>query len=240
MEPVGETLRRIKQAPDSVLQGGAIPILKETRDLIGSLEPIGYELAGRPEVIALLTRWREANRRFFFTQFGATEEGTALWLKTVVLSDPHRVLFFIREEKGRRIGHYGLCNVRDNRAELDNLVRGERGGDRRLIFYAELALMHWAFRRLDVEEIRLEAFGNNTLALAIHQDVGFNLVAREPMVREEHPWGIIWKATSAAQEGAPERWLVRMALDRGTFLSRYPWLNRVGREERGEDGFLEE
>ena len=142
-----------------------------------------------PGVVTLLARWREAHKRFFFTQFSTNEERTALWLERGILGDPGRVLFFLCDENGARLGHYGLTGVREGHAELDNLIRGERGGDRRLVYYAEVALLAFAFERLGAEAVMLRAFANNVLATAIHDDVGFGARAQRAAGQGGEPRG---------------------------------------------------
>lgn len=214
-------LERVKTVPAEVLEGGELPIRTEDGRRIGALVPITWAVAREPGVTALLARWREAHKRFFFTQFATNEERTALWLERGILGDPGRVLFFMNDENGARLGHYGLTGVREGHAELDNLIRGERGGDRRLVYYAEVALLAFAFERLGAEAVMLRAFANNVLATAIHDDVGFVRERNEPLVKEESPEGVAWKP--APPGATPERELVVMRLTRERFSQRFAW-----------------
>ena len=214
-------LEQLKTAPGEVLEGAEMPVLTEDGRRLGALVPITRSLAQEPGVAALLTRWREANKRFFFTQFATNEERTALWLERGILGDAGRVLFFICDENGARLGHYGLTGVREGHAELDNLIRGERGGDRRLVYYAEVALLAFAFERLGAEAVMLRAFANNVLATAIHDEIGFVRERNEPLVQEESPEGVVWKP--APPGATPERELVVMRLDRERFGQRLAW-----------------
>lgn len=214
-------LDRVKTVPGEVFEGGEIPIRTEDGRRVGALVPITREVAREPGVAALLTRWREANKRFFFTQFATSEERTALWLERGIFGDAGRVLFFICDENGARLGHYGLTGVREGHAELDNLIRGERGGDRRLVYYAEVALLAFAFERLGAEAVMLRAFANNVLATAVHDEIGFLREHNEPLVKEEGPEGVAWKP--APPGATPERELVVMRLDRERFAERFAW-----------------
>jgi RimJ/RimL family protein N-acetyltransferase len=214
-------LERVKTVPREVLEGGELPIRTEDGRRMGALVPITRAVAQEPGVTALLVRWREAHKRFFFTQFTTNEERTALWLERGILGDAGRVLFFMCDESGTRLGHYGLTGVREGHAELDNLIRGERGGDRRLVYYAEVALLAFAFERLGAEVVMLRAFANNVLATAIHDEIGFVRERNEPLVKEETPEGVAWKP---APEGVPpERELVVMSLARESFRQRFAW-----------------
>jgi RimJ/RimL family protein N-acetyltransferase len=202
--------------------GQPLSITTDKGQVIGSLAAITTETASNPQIIAALTRWRQKYMRFFLTQFEATESRTAAWLENVVLKDDTRILFLILDEVGREIGNFGVANIAAGSAELDNLIRGERGGDSRLIFFSELALMRWIYRQLKVDEIYLHVFSNNPKTIALHQSVGFSMSNSWGLIKQESADQIRYEVDYNRKPEATELVLVRMRLSRDEFFERYP------------------
>ena len=79
------------------------------------------------------------------------------------------------------LGHYGFRDLHEGTAELDNLLRGERGGHPGLMQATVLALSNWLFARLDVHTVFGNILADNPLALKLHIDAGFSLGERRPL-----------------------------------------------------------
>ncbi len=165
-------IRNLKK-PGENLQSSALSILDDRGDIIGKLVPVDEKLANDSKVIDSLRKWRQKYMHFFLTQFTATNKRTSHWLNTVVLPNDDRILFIIYDDKGIAIGNFGVCNIDQTSAQLDNLIRGEVGGHKRLIFYAELCLIHWLFEIIEIKNIYLHVFSNNQKTLSLHKSVGF-------------------------------------------------------------------
>lgn len=153
-----------------------LQIYDENKNSVGELRCIDVYSADDVEIAGLLTRWREKYMRYFMTQFDATIERTLVWLKKVVLPAKDRMLFIILDDKGRAIGNIGVCNISEEYAEIDNLIRGESGGLPQLIYFAEIALLSWLFNELRIPKVGLHVFSNNVLTINLHRMVGFSLV----------------------------------------------------------------
>src|SRR5210317_1681480 len=115
-----------------------VSIINERKEVIGYLVPIGPALARQDGLAAMLCRWRQRVMKCYLTQFKATPERTLIWLQQIVALEDNRLLFLVTTKEDKMIGHIGLCNIASDNIELDNLVRGEQGGDPKLIFYAEV------------------------------------------------------------------------------------------------------
>jgi RimJ/RimL family protein N-acetyltransferase len=152
-----------------------IPILKADGSKIGELKPVNKKLIKEVEIVNSLTKWREKFTRYFLTQFQPTIQRTVNWLNNVVVASDNKVLFLIYNENNKLIGHIGLSNISVDSVEIDNLVRGEVGGDKDLIFFSEIALIDWVFYQLNVPLIVLNVFSNNFLAINLHKEVGFSI-----------------------------------------------------------------
>lgn len=150
-----------------------LPILDGVGNPIGWLDSVTADDLADTSLIADLTSWRNANRRFFLTQFEANEERTYKWLQQTVVGDPSRILFIIKTDTDLPVGHLGVLRLDTNSPELDNMIRGRSGGDLQLMLYAEVAVITWCFRNPLVHSICLNVFSNNWLPIGVHRSIGF-------------------------------------------------------------------
>jgi RimJ/RimL family protein N-acetyltransferase len=163
-----------------------INIIDHEARVIGHLRPITKTAPSDGELIQKLTDWRNRFRGRFFTQFTATFERTRSWLRDVVLADDTRLLFMINSND-KLMGHIGFkdLGLHGRSAELDNLIRGEMEGHRQLTYYAEVALIHWMFKTLEIDLIYACPLADNSLVLKLHYAVGFEPTATFPLFRVE-------------------------------------------------------
>jgi hypothetical protein len=210
-------------APETRL---AISVLNPDGKFIGRLACVDRGGCADPELISSLTAWRQKFMRFFLTQFEATGVRTQSWLETVVLPAPDRLLFVIVSESGEAIGNFGLCDLTETSGELDNLIRGRKGGDPKLIYYSELALLSWLFGRYGHEEARLHVFSNNYPTLRLHASVGFSVAETIRISKKCEPGMIRYLLDS--DEGEPLDFsYLKMTISKEVFLDRHPWIRSV-------------
>jgi len=224
--PVKETVRRAKGvAPES--DAYSIPILTEQRATIGSLLAIDSQRAGDPSTAELLTRWRQQSMQFFLTQFQATAQRTAHWLTEIVLPDHTRLLFLVLDETAQPRGTLGVCGIGPDRAEIDNVNRGEQGGHRRLMYFALAALIDWLYRELGLQEIFLRVLSYNSKAISLYDSIGFQQTGAAALTKRQTPDTLIYQVADqhSPEQGEPVEFeLISMALDRHSFYQRHPWL----------------
>lgn len=197
-----------------------IPIFNDCHQYIGKLKPVDVELAQDKNIIEALTKWRQKFMRFFMTQFEATSERTEKWLKDIVLTDDSRLLFLIYDENNKLIGNFGICNIQEQNVELDNLIRGEKGGHKHLIFFSELTLISWLYS-LGIINIYLRVFNNNFKTISLHSSVGFKpkeTLALQKNINNSNEITYI-TVPSSPQEG--QLGLIIMELDKSSFMPRY-------------------
>ena len=218
-------IRKMKGGEPARAAAEGIAINNDAGALLGWLVPLNPALADDEEIVGFITAWRRRFMRFFMTQFTATRDRTRSWLRDVVLKDDTRILFLIRDDTGKWIGNFGTCNITSHSAELDNLIRGEKGGDRRLVFHSELALMRWLYQVLDVEAIYLHVFSHNDRTLRLHRSVGFVERRLLPLGKEETEGLIRYFVEPGENDQQADFQLVEMAIQRRDFFARYPWLN---------------
>jgi RimJ/RimL family protein N-acetyltransferase len=169
-----QTVALIKQTPLTFL------VMEPGGHVIAELHPIGSAFIPDEPIIVKMNKWRNRAKIYFKSQFDATIERTKIWLSEVVVPSCDRILFMIYVD-GLPVGHFGLCNINSESAELDNAIRGEFGGGSNLFEVVERALIEIAFNELAVKEVTAKVFSNNVLALRMHTDIGFAELARYPL-----------------------------------------------------------
>ncbi len=163
--------------------GLSIPILDESSNLIGKLTVIKKDDVNNEFYIQALTKWRIRYMRYFLTQFSATLERTRIWLLQSVLPSDDKLLFFILDTNNNLIGNFGIANIKKYKCELDNLIRGEKEGHPKLIYFSEIALLKWLFENQFMKHVNLHVFSNNRITLKLHLSVGFKEIARYPLYK---------------------------------------------------------
>src|SRR3990167_11463732 len=78
------------------------------------------------DAVLQLMRWRIENQRYYATQPKITEDSFQKWLIESVFRK-HRLLFWVLDKKGKRIGHTGLNRFEKGSCEIDNVLRGVSG-----------------------------------------------------------------------------------------------------------------
>lgn len=214
-------IRQLKNLDVGELNNYCIPITKNVTEIIGFLKPVDTILKKDPSVVDALTRWRQKFMKYFLTQFQSNNLRTSLWLENAVMADDTRILFLIIDNMGKAIGNFGISNISLESAELDNLIRGEKGGDSQLIFFSEISLMQWIYEELKVENIYLNVFSNNVRTIALHESVGFKKEQIQQLIKKEAKEEICYQLSGKLISESDELGLVKMRIDRNYFLERH-------------------
>lgn len=137
--------------------------------------------------IALLTKWRNANRKAFLTDFLATEDRTSRWLADSVAPDNGRILFMIDLPDGRTVGYMGLAFIDWSRGygEADSIVKGE-ATEPGLASACLGSLIDWARGSLGLARIGVRVRSDNP-ALRFYEKLGFKELSRRAL--ESHVVG---------------------------------------------------
>ena len=128
------------------------------------------------KLIETFAQWRKENYFAYPTRFPVTFEGTAKWLQESVLATEDRILFLVLNRQGKPVGHMGFANAINDacRIEADNIVRGDKEGNRGIMSLALQALLNWAEDTLWPEEIFLRVLDDNPHAIQFYEKLGFN------------------------------------------------------------------
>ncbi|MDZ7804398.1 GNAT family N-acetyltransferase [Thiohalophilus sp.] len=171
------------------------------------------------KVVESLTRWRNKFMRFFLTQFNATTERTSYWLESVVIPSPSNLLFMILDGERNLVGNFGVANITNEKCELDNLIRGEKGAPK-LIYFSEIALLNWLFEH-GVKKVNLHVFANNTPTIKLHKSVGFTECNRITLYEESLDTGDINYTSESASDEIVGREYIEMVIDYAAFNKSY-------------------
>lgn len=170
-------------------------------EIYGEGQVLGYlrQIDNNPNyldyTVKTLTEWRNQVREWFLDMREVTEESTREWLNAVLESD-HRFLFWIETERGEQVGTYGYTARNEHTIEFGNLLRGKPGGHRKLIYYAEIALIRHVFAQGYVA-ILCEVLKHNEKVLKLHASTGA-IIFNEVGLRRE---GDQWIVDNGGQDG---------------------------------------
>lgn len=203
----------------------------------GALVPVGPDDLADSRAVALLARWREQAFDAYLVRFPITLDGTRTWLERGVLGTPDRVLFWVKDPTGRRVGHLGLFryDAHTRSIELDNVVRGEADGPAGIMTRATEALCRWCLGHGEIDSVCLRVFSDNTRALRLYERAGFVETMRRPLLRRETDNGWKWEDAPELHREPVTRHFVTMRLTR--HAARRPVLSIVV-PARNEEGNL--
>lgn len=134
------------------------------------------------EELELLSKWREAAQTWFPSQSIVTLDGTKEWLYNSVDKIDDRILFWIINNEGIQVGHVGLFrfDFKKSQCELDNIIRGN-SIDKGIVESALNRLIQFTEDELDVKNVFLRVFSDNTRAINLYEKLGFVEVQRRPL-----------------------------------------------------------
>jgi len=158
-----------------------INIINDEKKVIGLLRPLVVKDLQNDHIIGKLTDWRSRHMEKFLTQFTATPERTRGWMRNVLFKNKGQMLFLIYVGE-TVVGHYGFKDLTADDVLLDNAMRGEQGGDARLLVYAGKAIVQWLFTVANVKKIRAEVLANNIPSIMMTTQIGFGNRTRHPIV----------------------------------------------------------
>ena len=187
---------------------------------IGTLEVLTERHVHDEKLLRRLCDWHNQSLRNYFDQSKWHVQSTAAWLTETALSSESRVLFFVNDQHGSRIGLCGLSNINGAHAEVYDIIRGEPGGHSRLLPYAQITMLRLGFYGLGLEVVSGAVLFENIPARRMGRFVGFEemdeVIAGSRLVNHTET-----SEESASTTGS--RLVMRITRDR--FAERHPALN---------------
>lgn len=196
-----------------------IDISDDQPAVVGFLAPITKANATDTQLIERLTEWRNRAKQHFFTQATFTYDQTAEWLWNRLLEDPTRLLFIIHAGT-KAVGTVGFKTLPNRSAECGNLLRGEKGGGYKLMYFAHLAMLEWMFENLAIESAYGMVFADNLFSLNHMRSLGFMPTERIPLHRREEGNSILFEMGIPGSDSPDGRYAVKCELKRADFRSQ--------------------
>jgi len=145
------------------------------------LIPISHVNLNDQDSIFQLMNWRNENIHLFSPQRLSTIESTTTWLNTLLTELPNRILFYVVDKFGKKIGHLGIW-LRDNGLfEVDNVIKDSSCNIKGVFSAAIIALSNWADEFIGIEEISLRVLASNSHAVAFYEKLGFYETGRQSL-----------------------------------------------------------
>jgi hypothetical protein len=202
----------------------AIPIYNMNGVNLGKLLPVGYWIIFDTEKVELIRAWRQRTMRMFLTQFESTFDRTLSYLKNLSIAQEDRIFFLIYDISDNLVGHIGIANVDGNTAELDNVIRGIKGGDPRLIYFSEITLLDWCFKKLGINQSYVRFLSNNVLSLALHKKVGYSFVSNSSL-RKYKKDSVTFHDIVTESESNVKYCITKMLLKKDNFYRNVYWIS---------------
>ncbi|HZW14244.1 MAG TPA: hypothetical protein VFF81_13770 [Noviherbaspirillum sp.] len=200
-----------------------INVTNKNNKVIGRLVPVGDWILSDIDKVELIRAWRQRAMRMFLTQFESTYERTYGYLKNLSIAQDGRIFFLLYDEEGRFVGHMGIADVDGKSGELDNLMRGLDGGDPRLVYFAEIALLDWCFKNLGINESDVRVLSYNWLVISLHEEVGYTTQENIPLKKSSKD-GVTFHDLSSAEESNVKYSCTKMLLKKDNFYKVNEWL----------------
>ena len=203
----------------------ALPIFDSKKNEIGKLIPIGNWILTHKEKIEDLSKWRQKNMKFFFSQFNSSYKRTLWYIKNFSIEQNNRIFFLIYANNDKLIGHIGLAEIEKNFATMDNMVRGEEGGDPKLMYYSMIAIINWSFKILNIENLYGRIISYNWLTIFLYEEISFKIIERIPLKKIEENGEINHKDVDSSESNV-RYFCTKVLLKKKDFYKNINWITK--------------
>ncbi len=138
------------------------------------------------ELIKKLTFYRNKFKKYYPTQFQATEISTKKWIKKL-LSTNNRIMFLLVNKENLICGVMGLLkhNSSENSLEIDNVIKFKNCYEKNIFSKVLQALLSFSKEVLFIENIQLKVMSNNLRAIKYYKKNGFKIVSKIPLIKKK-------------------------------------------------------
>lgn len=156
------------------------------------------------EDVYYLSVWRNKFVSAFLTEFEATPQQTAKWLRELISKDDSRILFMIDDVENNTFGYIGLAFIDwdKNSGEADSVVRGKTAVPG-LMTEVMRTLLTWAQGQLGLETVGVRVRSDNP-ALSFYEKFGFQEIKRVPLSKSQKDNMIVWTEDKENESASPE------------------------------------
>lgn len=145
----------------------------------GHLLPVTFLDLGDKRAIQLLMNWRNEHSYAYPLRTPVTFESTKNWLQGSVLNNDKRILFWVLDTNGNKIGHVGLAWNENGNIELDNILRGELSSLKGLMSKSIRSLEFFLETEFQIMDVYLKVLKSNQHATNFYrklQYVDFDII----------------------------------------------------------------
>lgn len=122
--------------------------------------------------LSKMAHWRKNNQYAFCDDHEITVAGTKKWWMRHVKNNSNRVLYWVINKEGKKIGHMGFDNIIGDSCDIDNVLRGETDS-RGLMHLALARLIDFAKKNMKMKDIYLKTRYDNKHAIRFYKKNGF-------------------------------------------------------------------
>ena len=138
------------------------------------------------ELIKKLTFYRNKFKKYYPTQFQATEISTKKWIKKL-LSTNNRIMFLLVNKENSICGVMGLLkhDSSENSLEIDNVIKFKNCYEKNIFSKVLQVLLSFSKEVLFIENIQLKVMSNNLRAIKYYKKNGFKIVSKIPLIKKK-------------------------------------------------------
>jgi hypothetical protein len=198
----------------------SIPILDLSGRETGVLRPIDYDDLLNEPLLEQFVRWRNQNLEGYLDQRPVSIEGVKRYVEDVVFN-PTRISFLAICD-GKPIARMGAVKITPIEHEADGLVRGERGGGIRFLYYAQISALTFLFKLFNHERLIARILSSNDLAIENCSSFGYDIepIVEQPIYRKVHDMGLTLETSGNADEILEGVTLKTLQLTRKSFYQQ--------------------
>ena len=150
--------------------------------------------------IQLLTEWRNLHSYAFPLKTKVTEESTKEWLLKLVLKNEKRMLFWVLDINGNKIGHVGLFINLENKIELDNILRGKNNILKGIMSKSIRTLEFLIETELQFSKVYLKVLSSNSHAVNFYEKIDYDPIDKIPLKSDNQNGKVVLIPGSPAED----------------------------------------
>jgi hypothetical protein len=202
-----------------------LPIMTESK-FIGYLVPVDHQMCNSRFISEVFSQWRNKHMDCFLSSFPATPQRTRNWLNNVYLPDPDRILFAgYSYPEFELVCHYGMDNVTDTHAEMDNGLRGNPTGAKGFMTYMEIALLSLMFGMTSIHTVNLYILSDNEPVKRWHERVGYTYGKVHKLTEEVKGDTTYLVPDGKGKPVDVEYW--EMVITKEQLVAKHPWVKNT-------------
>ena len=176
MNGVSHNLRDFKKFTFEAAFDISIPIYDLDMNVICRLVPVGEWILRRPQLIEKITKWRNANLRFYLHQTPVNHEDTVNFLRDKIHFNSSSLLFMIYDCNRNYVGQISFSNVSNKKVQLDNVLLGEKTHFKNFMNFVDIQCLEWLKAIFIVEEVWTYVLSYNLPGINLHLNSNFRLI----------------------------------------------------------------